>query len=1001
MRLNIYCGSQFFPPTSSHRPSSGISFSFPSTSFAGRVVSLAETGSLQDGNRPSFHSVLVGNIFHMLPRSVRHYLCPPCQIHHGAWTGARIIFEISPARNPRLFCSGSVQRLRNRTRTRKVVQGDVEKNDASIQGNGENGKGKKLHGGPKKSTQRAGAEEQPAEGPAAAQLRSQATGVPKLTAAQKDELHAFSMFRTKMRHIASKLVPEVASRPEDLTLNQVLDGLKLKNRMKGFQRGASRLRSAYPGRSYEDVDNELGVVMPFKSGNKPLSEEAVRILTALGFLDRRRASDAVGLHTEASPAPEMTKDVTTPEPHALIIETPKDLLSPSPKLAPATEDHDEETINAAKSPSRLKQDTTRKHEVIPRDKDKARIAVMKGDNVREAQADAFSLVPLTAEPTNVPRLSHDLSRVLFNPGVYQLQDPRSRVWNFDPYLGTLMPASEFNYEALNKYITSSEDIHLREVALQHTKRYIGSTSSMSGVLSHFHFLLSAFRSLNLENLTRGFKDDGVHFTRLQRGPTAIFLRHKDGVYAVDADKEYDSANILMSLGRSMEKLLTLDKDEFERYRRTKDATKDAQMTATEPEVYHYSGLGEFLLRSQLDAHDPRLPGTGMFDLKTRAVAAVRMMVHNHEVGAGYQIKQRFGTWESYEREYYDMMRSAFLKYSLQVRMGRMDGIFVAYHNTERLFGFQYVPVSELDLALHGQSNRILGDQEFSLSIQLLNDIFNEATMKHPGQSLRFHFEAREATAASPPYMYIFAEPVTEEEIVEIQNLKKEEIRAFEDRLFNPRRTHRDESGEDEDEAELEAQSDDAEFTNESDPPPKPASSSTTVAGPSHRSNAANVAFLDSILGMNINEALGSNSSDGRVSQSGGKPAEGASDFHTSAIERSVAESPITKPFSAWKLNIRNLVNGLPVVRPENLKEGDTWTLQYTLKPLNDHEARRHYGLCKNRRKATLEAPQDADEAASFYIRRLISMSRSGAQWRRHLDKLDAQRKQVVLYGDDR
>ena len=34
----------------------------------------------------------------------------------------------------------------------------------------------------------------------------------------------------------------------------------------------------------------------------------------------------------------------------------------------------------------------------------------------------------------VPRLSFDLSRVLFNPGVYQLQDPRSRVYNFDPYL---------------------------------------------------------------------------------------------------------------------------------------------------------------------------------------------------------------------------------------------------------------------------------------------------------------------------------------------------------------------------------------------------------------------------------------------------------------------------------------------------------------------------------------------------------------------------------------
>ena len=42
------------------------------------------------------------------------------------------------------------------------------------------------------------------------------------------------------------------------------------------------------------------------------------------------------------------------------------------------------------------------------------------------------------------------------------------------------------------------------------------------------------------------------------------------------------------------------------------------------------------------------------------------------------------------RRFYDMTRSAFLKYSMQVRIGNMDGIFVAYHNTARIFGFQYI-----------------------------------------------------------------------------------------------------------------------------------------------------------------------------------------------------------------------------------------------------------------------------------------------------------------------
>jgi hypothetical protein len=45
---------------------------------------------------------------------------------------------------------------------------------------------------------------------------------------------------------------------------------------------------------------------------------------------------------------------------------------------------------------------------------------------------------------------------------------------------------------------------------------------------------------------------------------------------------------------------------------------------TAPEAYHYLQMGDFLLRSQLDCHDPDLPGDrNTFDLKTRATHAVR------------------------------------------------------------------------------------------------------------------------------------------------------------------------------------------------------------------------------------------------------------------------------------------------------------------------------------------------------------------------------------------
>ena len=321
---------------------------------------------------------------------------------------------------------------------------------------------------------------------------------------------------------------------------------------------------------------------------------------------------------------------------------------------------------------------------------------------------------------------------VFSPGVYHLQDPRSRVYNFDPYLQTIMPVSEFDFDSLKSFVSSSNDKSLQRLSRQHGKRYIGSSSSMTSILAHFHYLLSQWRALNLDMLSRGFPGDLTRFTALLRSPSAMFLRWQDGNYAIDADAEFKSTNVLSLLGRSMEKLLTLDTSNFERYRKSNPEQVSMEERSA-PESYHYSTMGDFLMRSQLDAYDSRLPGTGMFDLKTRAVVSVRMDASNFKEMKGYEIKNLHGEWESFEREYYDMIRSVLLKYSLQVRMGRMDGIFVAYHNTERIFGFQYISLTEMDLILHGQTDAHLGDQEFRLSLALLNKALDQATEKFPKQ----------------------------------------------------------------------------------------------------------------------------------------------------------------------------------------------------------------------------------------------------------------------------
>lgn len=365
-----------------------------------------------------------------------------------------------------------------------------------------------------------------------------------------------------------------------------------------------------------------------------------------------------------------------------------------------------------------------------KDSNKARKRREEQLRIQELYARDLNFEPVPIDIPPVPMLSYGLDRVLFNPGVYRLQDPRSRIYNFDPYLEKIMPVKEFNFDALSEYKTSSKDETLLALTERLGTKFTGSTSSMSGVLQHFHFLLSDFRALNHMMLSRGFPKPSSRFSKITFGPDAIFLRYKkDGVYAIDADKTYDSPNIMSWLGHSLEKLLTTDREEFELFRRSSTEKPPAEDDSSR--CYHYSRQGNLLMRSQLDAQDPRLPGTGVFDLKTRAVVSIRMDHKEYETGSGYQLRFDQGEWESFEREFYDMTRATMLKYSLQVRMGRMDGIFLAYHNIERIFGFQYLSRADMDRVLHGQDTTDLGDQEFKLSLALLDEILVKATAQFP------------------------------------------------------------------------------------------------------------------------------------------------------------------------------------------------------------------------------------------------------------------------------
>ncbi|GAA5860582.1 hypothetical protein JCM8547_000346 [Rhodosporidiobolus lusitaniae] len=368
---------------------------------------------------------------------------------------------------------------------------------------------------------------------------------------------------------------------------------------------------------------------------------------------------------------------------------------------------------------------------------------------------SLSSYPLTLSPSSVPftphpsplgpvpiaKLAHSLDRVLFNPGVHFLRDPRTGVYNFDPTtLESVPKVEEFEFAKLPQYVTSSKDEVLKGIVEDEGRTFAGSTSSTVGMLCQIYFWLSKNKPLNTSMLSADFRDLSTEFSMGQRLPVSVVLHHRDGKYAIDADKSFDStsnsANILADYGHLMEKLLTTDAKEFQRF--LVDAEDPAPSEADQKQAYHYAMTDHLVLRSQLDAHNEHLPHK-TFDLKTRGTVAIRQDRLNYEESAGYTIDKLRGRWESFEREYYDLIRSAFLKYSLQARIGHMDGILVAYHSTARFYGFQYIPISEMDEALHG--NSATGQQAFKLSLGLLEKLLLEASKCYPGESVNVTWAA--------------------------------------------------------------------------------------------------------------------------------------------------------------------------------------------------------------------------------------------------------------------
>lgn len=359
---------------------------------------------------------------------------------------------------------------------------------------------------------------------------------------------------------------------------------------------------------------------------------------------------------------------------------------------------------------------------------------------------------------SIPKLAHKLDRVLFSPGVHFLQDPRTRVFNFNPYLKSIVSHKDFDFEKVQKFVSASKDKTLLQEAKEQNKKFYSSTSSMTLTLHQFYLFLNNY-SPNPESR---YRFDFPEFSRTAKElPLAVFVEPKgvnelngETIYSVTSDKSTDVEILLSAMGHCLEALLTNEEEEFKELLIKRDDTNQDKVkevsseSTSQPEpipqtetaetaenVYNYLGYGDFLMRSQLDCYDSRLPGNGTFDLKTRAAASIRYDKSSEASDSQYQIWKLNGNTESFQREYEDLIRTGgLLKYGFQARIGQMDGIFVAYHNINSFFGFQYLPLSEIDKVFYSNNRYVKRLEDFTPAEEIEQDdnmasIFAESQFK--------------------------------------------------------------------------------------------------------------------------------------------------------------------------------------------------------------------------------------------------------------------------------
>ncbi|KAG9839028.1 Pet127-domain-containing protein, partial [Aureobasidium melanogenum] len=241
-------------------------------------------------------------------------------------------------------------------------------------------------------------------------------------------------------------------------------------------------------------------------------------------------------------------------------------------------------------------------------------------------------------------------------------------------------------------------------------------------------------------------------------------------------------------------------------------------------------------------------------------------------------------------------------------------------------------------------------------------------------------------------MYIFAEPMSEEDIETIQNSQKEKIAEWERNLRDPASKLNkeqiseltEEDGDDaanrlgDSESDLSQGSAEGDVKTKQAPETPEAQSETIAAQDSEGQKDPIVKEIEAISKT--------------------------SDSEPQAEAQPQAEED--KPLLGMVLTVRSKVNGVYVERPENLKKNHDWSIEYSLTEIKSGQAWRDYRAAQARRRKIYQKlnsrldksdPDSAEQSYNeHYINMLKELSEKGRKMRASLDQKAANKPKIVV-----